>query len=109
MEGKLLDLRGEGWPRGVVEGRGQWRVKDNVRQREKRGWDEIAFRLGIKLRRGIRGAPGVLPTLGALNSEGERRGGNAWKDCKGGYRVLSIGIDIALISIAHGEWVSRQR
>jgi hypothetical protein len=69
-----LSCGAKGWSRGVVEGRGQRRVKDNVRQRENRRWDEIAFRLGIKLRRGIRGAPGVLPTLGALNSEGEDAG-----------------------------------
>jgi hypothetical protein len=38
------------------------------------GWYEIAFRLGIKLRRGIRGAPGVLPTLCVDNGEEEDAG-----------------------------------
>jgi hypothetical protein len=61
-------------------------VKDNVRQREKRGWDEIAFRLGIELRRGIRGTPGVLPTLGALNSE-EEDAGRGRGGCGGGESI----------------------
>jgi hypothetical protein len=52
-------------------------MKYNVRQREKRKWDEIGFRLGIKLHRGIRGVPGVLPTLAALNSEEEDEGKGA--------------------------------
>jgi len=42
------------------------------------GWYEIAFRLGIALRRGKRGgAPGALPTLGAHEVEedaGKARG-----------------------------------
>jgi len=112
-----LTCGAEGWSRGVVEGRGQRRVKDNVRQRDKWGWDETAFRLGIELHRGMRGAPGVLPTLAALNrtpkgdevvvEEGESinndivvtvdmertKRGNACKDCKGGHRVLSVRID----------------
>jgi hypothetical protein len=51
------------------------------------GWYEIAFRLGIKFRRGITGVTGGLPTLGADNDE-EVDGGRARGRKKGRFAAL---------------------
>jgi hypothetical protein len=34
--------------------------------------------------------------------------GGAWRDRKGGYWILSVGIDIALVSIGHGRLDNRE-
>lgn len=50
------------------------------------GWYEIAFRLGIKLRRGLKRVPGMAPTLGVDDREEDAGRGRGVK--KGRFAAL---------------------